>query len=259
MESDQTRIVWITILAIADKNGEVQASIPGLARIAGVSIEACETAINKFLSPDPYSRTPDDEGRRIEKIEGGWSILNHAKYRELASRDESKSSAAERQKRFRERQRRNASVTDSNTKPLLNNATVTQDMHIAEADTEADTDTEVQNTPLPPKGETKGPLQLRASAIFRRKPETPFTSSESRAFKKNIAAIKATTEEEWQTLEAFYKASQSETYSRKDLATLVNNWNGEIDRAKAWHSRQTEPQTTKKTNGYGPKGLAPIR
>ena len=107
-ENDKTRIMWITMLALADKNGEIQASIPGLARAASVSIPDCESAITKFLAPDPYSRSPEDEGRRIEKIEGGWALLNHSKYRALASKDDSKSANLKRQQRFRERKERNS-------------------------------------------------------------------------------------------------------------------------------------------------------
>ncbi len=106
-EDDTTRIVWITMLALADKNGEVQGSVPGLARIAGVSLDACQTALDKFLSPDKYSRTMDDEGRRIEKIDGGWLLLNHAKYRAMASKDDAILSNAERQRRHRAKVARN--------------------------------------------------------------------------------------------------------------------------------------------------------
>ena len=137
-EDDKTRIVWITMLAIADKNGEIQAAIPGLARLAGVSVNDAETAINKFLSPDHYSRTKDDGGRRIELIDGGWSLLNHGKYRAMASKDEARTANAERQSRFREKQFRNASVTKSNAKVTLSNATVTHDRDIAEAEAEAE-------------------------------------------------------------------------------------------------------------------------
>ena len=126
-ESDTIRIVWITMLASANKHGEVQASIPGLAHIAGVSLDSCEEALRKFLSPDPYSRTKDDEGRRIQEIAGGWLILNHAKYREMASKDEAISANAERQKRFRERSKRNGTVT-------VSNGPVTQDRPIADTE-----------------------------------------------------------------------------------------------------------------------------
>lgn len=86
----------------------------------------------------------------------------------------------------------------------------------------------------PPKVKPKGPLQLRAEKLMRRRESTPLTAAEDRAFKKNAPCIKATSEDDWQALEAFYAAPQPETYARKDLAALVNNWNGEIDRAKAW-------------------------
>lgn len=133
-EDDKTRIVWITMLAMSDKNGEVMGSIPGLARLANVSIEECERAVNRLESEDKYSRTPDHEGRRIAKIEGGWEILNHAKYRRMASKEEAKEKAAERQRRYRER---NAPVTHRNAFDGESNASVTQDRDIA--DTEADT------------------------------------------------------------------------------------------------------------------------
>jgi hypothetical protein len=80
----------------------------------------------------------------------------------------------------------------------------------------------------------KGPLQLRAEKLMRRGVDTPLTAAEARAFTKNRACLEATSEPDWLALEAYYAAPQSETYSRKDLGALLNNWNGEIDRAKAW-------------------------
>ena len=85
-EPDRIRLVWICMLAMADARGRVWASIPGLANRARVPIADAEDAINRFLSPDEYSRTPDNEGRRIEPIDGGWRLLNHEKYRSI--RDE---------------------------------------------------------------------------------------------------------------------------------------------------------------------------
>lgn len=82
-ETDRTRIVWICMLAMADRKGRVFASIPGLANRSRVPIEDCRKAIATFLSPDPDSRTPDFEGRRLEPIDGGWRLLNHEKYRAI--------------------------------------------------------------------------------------------------------------------------------------------------------------------------------
>lgn len=83
VEPHATRITWIAMLAMADRKGRVWASIPGLANRARVTLEECETAIACFLRPDKYSRTPDHDGRRIEPIDGGWQLLNYAKYRAI--------------------------------------------------------------------------------------------------------------------------------------------------------------------------------
>jgi hypothetical protein len=131
MEEDRTRIVWFALMAMADKNGEVQASIPGLANIARVPIEDCRKAIQTFLSPDSDSRSKDNDGRRLMEIDGGWYLINHPKYRKLASDEDRREKAAIRQARWRE-------VTHSNA----SNAPVTLPLRQksqAEADTKADT------------------------------------------------------------------------------------------------------------------------
>jgi hypothetical protein len=109
-ERDPIRIVWITLLALKNENGVIEASVPGLANLARVSLEDCVEALQKFESPDPYSRNPENEGRRIEKIAGGWVVLNHELYRRKLSpqekreqREHIRSLAAERQARWRER------------------------------------------------------------------------------------------------------------------------------------------------------------
>lgn len=71
------------MLALADRNGYVGASVPGLAHAAGVSISDVEAALKKFLSPDPHSRSKEFEGRRIEEADRGWNLLNYARFREM--------------------------------------------------------------------------------------------------------------------------------------------------------------------------------
>jgi len=272
-EAHETRIVWITMLALADQHGEVHASIPGLARVANVPIECCEEAVNKFLAPDKYSRTPDQEGRRIGVIAGGWELLNHAKYRNMASREDAKVANAERVKRYRVRNALpdqspdvtvgNGDVTVGNAHVMVGNGDVMVGVHIADTDRKADNaDSEASKTerktsagsplppplveakpqaPKPPKPDkpdkpdpAKGPLQLRAEALVNRRPATPATKNELTAFRNSKAAISATPEEDWVLLERFYKLPQDQTFSRHHLAALVNNWNGEIDKARSW-------------------------
>lgn len=89
-EPAHVRLVWVTMLALADKNGVVEASIPGLADVARVSLDDCLDALARFQKPDLFSRNKASGGRRIEELQGGWRLLNHGHYRALMSRDEQK-------------------------------------------------------------------------------------------------------------------------------------------------------------------------
>lgn len=121
------------MLAMADRNGRVWASIPGLANRARVPLEDAKLAIETFLGPDEYSRTPDNEGRRIEPIDGGWRLLNHEKYRSI--RDEETTKEAKRnyinKRRAAEREAKSSTV-----EPVSN--TVEQGRDNAEADTDTE-------------------------------------------------------------------------------------------------------------------------
>jgi hypothetical protein len=81
-EDNTTFRVWIALLALSDREGIVEGSLPGLASLCRLSVAETATALEKLSSPDPHSRSSEHEGRRIEKIEGGWKVLNYEKYRQ---------------------------------------------------------------------------------------------------------------------------------------------------------------------------------
>jgi hypothetical protein len=85
---DATLRVWIAMLARADQYGYVGASMPGLASLARVPLEACIAAIEHLEGPDRWSRTKEHEGRRIAPAAGGWVLLNHALYRAKQNADD---------------------------------------------------------------------------------------------------------------------------------------------------------------------------
>lgn len=114
-EPDTTRIVWITMLAMADQNGYIGASMPGLAGRARVSLEACITAVETFLAPDKWSRTRDHDGRRVAEAEGGWILLNHAKYREAKSADDRRERSRVAMAALRQKRKLESQVTTVNT------------------------------------------------------------------------------------------------------------------------------------------------
>ncbi len=129
-EDSDTRIVWITLLLMANEDGFVSATAPGIAHTASVPLEATLAALQKFEEPDPYSRTERNEGRRIEKVEGGYLITNYAKYRSLKTRAEEREAVRRRvaahRARKRAEQEEQADVTECNASVTPCNASVTE-------------------------------------------------------------------------------------------------------------------------------------
>lgn len=118
-EDDATRIIWITMLAMSDCHGYVGASIPGLAARARKSVSEVEAALERFRSPDPYSRTSEHEGRRIVNVEGGWQLLNWQKYRGVVNVEaarESKRVWAAKARAVADKSRDRLSTVDTNRK-----------------------------------------------------------------------------------------------------------------------------------------------
>jgi hypothetical protein len=93
------------MMALADKDGIVDASVPGLADVARVTVDECRSAREDLRAPDPDSRTKDFEGRRIRDVDGGWLLLNHRKYRDLLSDLDRREKNRRRVAAWRERQR----------------------------------------------------------------------------------------------------------------------------------------------------------
>lgn len=100
-EQPTTRIVWITFLLEADEHGFVKGVERGLARVANVTVEEFRAALQILEAPDIESQDQDYGGRRIEKVEGGWQVLNYTKYRELRTREQVRE--ADKKRRQRER------------------------------------------------------------------------------------------------------------------------------------------------------------
>ncbi len=130
-EPMHVKVVWITMLAMADRHGQVFASLPGLADSAKVTLEECIEALEVFSSPDKYSRTKDYEGRRIVEIDGGWLLLNYEKFRERRDDEEQRIKTRDRVRRCREKAK--ALGND-----VTEDVTATRGNDIAEADTDAE-------------------------------------------------------------------------------------------------------------------------
>ena len=146
------------MLAMADKNGRVISSVPGLADMARVPIEGAVAALEKLEAPDKWSSSPDYEGRRIEKIERGWRLLNHARFRAIQDEEERRAYMKEYMRKRRERNAVNNPVSNISSskqrKPGL-----------AQAEAEADTEvlrTSVVSIPVNGKSSLQGEVLEKA-------------------------------------------------------------------------------------------------
>lgn len=69
--------VWIYLLLQADpRSGIVEDAAPAIALRCGLPLADVEGALSWLAAPDPYSRTKDNEGRRIAIGENGILVLN---------------------------------------------------------------------------------------------------------------------------------------------------------------------------------------
>lgn len=131
-ESDRTLRIWVAMLARKNAHGIVEGSIPGMANLCRMSVDDFKAAINPLLKPDPYSRNPEKDGRRLEVVPGGWSVINHLSYRDRPQDQEG--SRAEYYRKYRlEKDQEKKSVSRNN----MQQSDVSHN-----TDTDTDTDTE---------------------------------------------------------------------------------------------------------------------
>lgn len=122
--------------------GFVKAASIGIIRRSGIEQDAGHLALIRLGDPEAGSRSPDFEGRRMVRVEGGFIILNFQKYRD---RDYT---AADRARRYRTRKSQRDGET-SQRDMLGTSRNVTQ----AEAEAEAEEDnTDTSGRPDPVLG-----------------------------------------------------------------------------------------------------------
>lgn len=171
LESTTTRIVWVTLIAIMDESGFVGlATVGNVANRARVTLDEAKEAIRVLESPDGDPGEQEHEGKRIERVPGGWMVLNAKKYREMATRAMVQEQTRVRVARHREKRNGNAPVTPSNEK-----------LTRSEAESEARSETRqdiARNAPVTPKATRYGQplsangqdkaLDLRAGSLLNR-------------------------------------------------------------------------------------------
>ena len=148
LESEPTRLVFVTFLAAMDQDGFVALSAVGnVAARARVSLEAATEAVAILESPDKHDPTQEHEGRRIERVPYGWMVLNASKYAVIAKADEEREKTRVRVANHRARKR---VVTAGN-----------ENVTPSDSDADSDPDPGLEDNPLPPSGSGAAPSAQR--------------------------------------------------------------------------------------------------
>lgn len=92
--------VWPYVIATADMTGVVELNSEMMANALGMTKERVESVIERFLQPDPKSRSKVKDGRKLERLgEYSYQIINYAHYRAIRTgedrREQNRVAAAE--------------------------------------------------------------------------------------------------------------------------------------------------------------------
>jgi hypothetical protein len=136
-ENWKALITFQQMIILCDDSGIVDLTPSAISRRTGIPLEHIESGIETLESEDPYSRTPDENGRRIARLDDhrpwGWRIINHQKYKQMASYEDKKKA---------DRMRIAAKREIKKLKPVAVCRNLSQDVaDVAHTDTDTDTDT----------------------------------------------------------------------------------------------------------------------
>jgi hypothetical protein len=105
-ESGSVFKVWIALLASCGQDGIAKVSSVFLSSACHLPQKTVDHAIENLSSPDPRSRSLNDEGRRIQRVDGGYRVINYEKYRAFSPNEGNPNSpGALRVRRWREKQK----------------------------------------------------------------------------------------------------------------------------------------------------------
>ena len=85
-EPNHVRILFITLLALADSNGRFEGSPAGLAALARLTVDEAVDALRVLEGPDPHSSDGTTGERLLRLSPGVWEIINHRHYRDKKTR-----------------------------------------------------------------------------------------------------------------------------------------------------------------------------
>lgn len=83
----QALVTFQQMLVLADEHGVVDMTAEAISRRTTIPIDIIKQGLSELVKPDPRSRTPDEDGRRLLPLspsrDWGWVVVNYRKYRQI--------------------------------------------------------------------------------------------------------------------------------------------------------------------------------
>lgn len=80
------------MLVLCNQDGVIDMTPQAIAARTSIPFDIIDKGIKTLAEPDPYSRTPDEDGRRIVLLDEhrpwGWRLVNYQKYQQIKNRQE---------------------------------------------------------------------------------------------------------------------------------------------------------------------------
>ena len=115
-EDPKVRFTFMDLIVLADSDGVVDMTHEAIARRTNVDIEWVRRSIAALEGPDPKSRSPNENGARIIRMDDhrdwGWIIVNFDRFRAVATDEQRREKTKLRVRKHRSNQ---INASDSNT------------------------------------------------------------------------------------------------------------------------------------------------
>ena len=114
----QAIVTFQQMIILADKDGTVEMTPAAISATTSIPLDIIEAGITLLEAPDPNSRTPDEDGRRLLRINPsrpwGWHITNYAYYRAIRTAEDRR----EYQKKYWQKRKQITQPDSTATQPI---------------------------------------------------------------------------------------------------------------------------------------------
>lgn len=116
------QLVFVYMLSNCDPIGVIDVVPEVITDATGLSLERVQAAISALEGPDPRSRSPLQDGARIERLDDhrtwGWRVVNHGKYLRLRNMEDRRQQTKEATAKWRQKKRDHAVSSGEHGEPI---------------------------------------------------------------------------------------------------------------------------------------------